>query len=130
MVKYALVALLALHGIIHEFGFGATWRIGPAGTVSATPSLIPGLAPDGALAHVLGIIWLIALLAFLGAAFGLLTDGTWWRVATAAAAVVSLALCVAWWSDGKAGAVIDIRILVAIVVYTLATPAAALRGAS
>jgi hypothetical protein len=130
MVKYILVALLALHGIVHGFGFGATWRIGPAGSVSATPSLIPGLAPDGALAHVLGIIWLIALLAFVGAAFGLLTDGAWWRIAAAVAAVVSLALCIAWWSDGKAGAVIDIGILVAIVVYALASPAAAVRGAS
>ncbi|HEY0493625.1 MAG TPA: hypothetical protein VGD57_09170 [Candidatus Dormibacteraeota bacterium] len=130
MLRYILVALLALHGIVHGFGFGATWRIGPAGTVSATPSLIPGLAPDGPLAHVLGIFWLIALLAFLGAAFGLLTDGAWWRIAAAAAAVVSLALCVAWWSDGKAGAALDIGILVAIVVYTLAGPAAALRGAS
>jgi hypothetical protein len=130
MVKYILVALLALHGIVHGFGFGATWRIGPAGTVSATPSLIPGVAPDGTLAHVLGIIWLIALLAFVGAAFGLLTDGAWWRIAAAVAAVVSLALCIAWWNDGKAGAVIDIGILVAVVVYALASPAAALRGAS
>jgi hypothetical protein len=130
MAKYVLVVFLALHGLVHGLGFAATWNIGPVVAVSATPSLIPGLAPGGAPVQVLGVLWLVAMIAFAVAAFGLLTDRTWWRTGAATAAVVSLALCIAWWSDAKAGALIDIGILVLIVVSALPARHAAVGGAS
>lgn len=130
MRKFVFVVFLALHGLVHGLGFAATWMIGPAVAVSATPSLIPGLAPGGAAVQVLGVLWLVALIAFAAAAFGLLTDRGWWRSAAAAAALVSLALCVAWWSDAKAGALIDIGILVLIAVSALPARHAAVGGAS
>jgi hypothetical protein len=130
MVKYVLVVFLALHGLVHWLGFAATWKIGPVVAVSATPSLIPGLAPSGAPVQVLGVIWLIALIAFAAAAYGLLADRTWWRSAAATAAVVSLALCIAWWSDAKAGAVIDIGILFLVAASALPARHAAVGGAS
>jgi hypothetical protein len=125
MIKYGLVALLALHGLVHELGFAATWKFGPAAAVSAKPSLMPGITAGGAPAHVLGAVWLIALLAFVAAAFGVLTDSSWWRIVAAAAAVISLGVCIAWWSDAKAGAAIDIGILIVLAVSALAIPAAA-----
>jgi hypothetical protein len=128
--KYLLVLFLALHGLVHGLGFAATWKIGAPVAVSATPSLIPGLAPGGPAVQVLGVLWLVALIAFATAAFGLLTNRTWWRTAAATAAVVSLALCVAWWSDAKAGVVIDIGILVLIAVSALPRRHAAVGGAS
>jgi hypothetical protein len=130
MGKYLLVVSLALHGAVHGLGFAATWKLGPAVAVSATPALIPGLAPGGMPVQVLGVLWLVALIAFALAAFGLLTDRPWWRTVAATAAVVSLALCVAWWSDAKAGALIDIGILVLIVVSALPARHAAVGGAS
>jgi hypothetical protein len=128
--KYVLVVFLALHGLVHALGFAATWRIGPAVAVSAMPSLIPGLALGGVPVQVLGVLWLVALIAFAWAAFGLLNAHTWWRTVAATAAVLSLALCVAWWSDAKAGALIDIGILVLIVVSALPARHPAVGGAS
>ena len=128
MGKYVLVVFLALHGLVHGLGFAATWKLGPAIAVSATPSLIPGLAPGGVPVQVLGVLWLLAAIALAGAAFGLLTDRLWWRNVAASAAVVSLALCVAWWSDAKAGALIDIGILVLIAVSALPARHAAVGG--
>ena len=123
--RYLLVAFLALHGLVHVLGFSATWRIGPTGTVSAAPSLLPAVASGGAPAHLLGIMWLAASIAFIAAALGLMGDAAWWRTATAAAALVSLGLSVAWWTDAKAGALIDVAILVMIVASALSSPAAA-----
>ena len=130
VAKYVLVVLLALHGLVHGLGFAATWKIGPVVAVSATPSLVPGLVPGGAPVQVLGVLWLVALIAFAAAAFGLLTDRTWWRSVAVTAAVVSLALCIAWWSDAKAGAVIDIGILFLIAASALPARHAAVGGAS
>jgi hypothetical protein len=36
--RYLIGALIALHGLIHAIGFSATWSLGKATVVSATPT--------------------------------------------------------------------------------------------
>jgi hypothetical protein len=116
-ILVAIVALLlALHGLVHVMGMTATWQVGPAGTVSASPGLVPAISAGTPPAKVLGVLWLIAMAGFIAASAGLLAHLPWWRPAAAAACVVSLALSIAWWSDAKAGAFIDVAILAGLVV--------------
>jgi hypothetical protein len=57
---------------------------------------------------------------------GLIIQAAWWRRTAETAAVLSLALCVAWWNDAKAGAFIDIAILIGLVATATFAPGARL----
>ena len=116
MIWVYLVALLfALHGLVHTLGLTATWQIGPAGTVSASPELAPAITAGSPQAKLLGVLWLIAMTGFVAASAGLMAHEPWWRTVAAAAAVGSLALCIAWWSDAKVGVIIDVAILAGLI---------------
>ena len=112
---YLLAALFALHGLVHAMGLTATWQVGPAGTVSASPGLVPAISAGSRQAKILGVLWLIAMAGFIAASAALVAHGPWWRTVAAAAALTSLALCIAWWRDAKVGAFIDVAILVALI---------------
>ena len=116
MIWVYLVALLfALHGLVHTLGLTATWQIGPARTVSASPELAPAITAGSPQAKLLGVLWLIAMTGFVAASAGLMAHEPWWRTVAAAAAVGSLALCIAWWSDAKVGVIIDVAILAGLI---------------
>ena len=116
---YLVALLLALHGLVHGLGLTATWQVGPAGTVSASPGLVPAISAGTPQAKVLGVLWLLALAGFIAASAGLVAYLPWWRPVAAAACVVSLALSIAWWSDAKVGALIDVAILAGLIVTVL-----------
>lgn len=125
MWKYVVAAVFLLHGLIHALGFTATWRIGSVAAVSSTPTLFVGLSAGSVPVRILGVVWLAALVGFVLSAVGLVGDFTWWRPLATASVVVSLALCLAWWNDAKAGVVIDVAILVGLAVTAwVARPAA------
>ena len=116
--RFLIAALLGLHGLIHLIGSAATWRLGQPTVVSAVPGYPAGLAVGGVPARALGVLWLVATLGFLLAAVGLASETSWWRGLGAAAAVLSLLLCLAWWNDAKAGAIIDVAILIGLAIAT------------
>jgi hypothetical protein len=116
--RYLVGALIALHGLIHAIGFSATWNLGKATVVSATPTYPSGLATGATSVRVLGVLWVVAMVAFLAAAVGVVTVAPWWKGLAGGAAVLSLLLCLAWWNDAKAGVVIDLLILVGLVIAT------------
>lgn len=125
VVRLLVAALLALHGLIHALGFTATWHIGSAGAVAPTPNLITGITDGSGAAKTLGLLWLLPLAGFVVAAAGLAWGTSWWKVLAAASAVVSVALCIAWFNDAKFGLVIDIVILLALIAMALAGRSAA-----
>lgn len=115
MWLYLVAVFFALHGLVHALGLTATWQVGPAGTVSASPELVPAISAGSPQAKLLGVLWLIAMVSFVGASATLLAHVPWWRTVAVAAALVSLALCIAWWRDAKVGAFIDVAILAGLV---------------
>jgi hypothetical protein len=89
-MRYLLVALLALHGLLHLLGL--QWG------------------------KVVGSVWVIASLALLAAAALLLAhDHRWWMVA-AAALVFSQALIASAWSTARAGTVLNLLLAVPVIV--------------
>ena len=120
--RYLIIAFLALHGQVHLIGVVAAWRLdqasGVASGVASTPTFPAGLAAGSPVVLAVGAAWLVALAAFLAAAVGLALRQSWWRAMTVAAALVSLAVCLAWWNDAWIGVLIDVGILVGLAIST------------
>ncbi|MBV8445288.1 MAG: hypothetical protein JOZ92_05160, partial [Candidatus Dormibacteraeota bacterium] len=125
-IRFLPAGLLLAHGLIHILGFLATWHIATGGTIASTPYVgvyTPGEAP----VLFLGVVWLVAAIAFVASATALVTRRTWWPQMTAASALVSLVLCSLWWRDAMVGLVVNLA-LVAFMAFTIGRPS--LRRAS
>ena len=118
---YPVAVLFTLHGLVRAMGLTATWQVGPSGTVAASPGLLPAISAGTPQAKVLGVLWLIAMAGFIAASAGLIAQLPWWRPVAAAACVVSLALSIAWWKDAKAGAFLDVAILIGLIATAWVT---------
>lgn len=117
--RWLVVALFALHGMVHLVGFNATWGLGASG-VGSVPTFPAGLTAGSPVVLALGVLWLVAMAAFLAAAVGLILHAAWWRGVAAGAAALSLLLCVAWWGDALVGVLINVAILAGLAIQAWA----------
>ena len=102
-MKYILVAVLLLHGLIHFLGTAKAF-----GWASVT-QLSKGISKP------VGLLWLITALLFMVSVILLLSkNGTWW-IACMAAIVLSQVLIAISWSDAKYGTVINVVVLLVAV---------------
>lgn len=116
-MRIALAVLLALHGIAHLVGFLVPWRlVEPEDMVYETTLLAGRLDVGEAGIKALGVVWLLAAMAFLVAAFGAWTARGWWVPLTAGLAALSLLLSVLHWPDARVGVLVNAAILLALVV--------------
>lgn len=112
MLKWLLVAILSLHGLIHIMG--GVNELGIAkieGLSGKTLFTIPS-----SLQLILGVLWLIAVALFFIAAFGLVTNQQWWRSAVIIAVIVSQILIIIWWPDAKVGTIANGLIILGLVL--------------
>lgn len=113
---HILVGLsLLIHGVAHLAGLVSAWSLMPA-TVPPMTVLAGGrleLGPTGT--RILGLLWLLLAVSFAIAGVAAMLRSDWWVRITLAAAAASLLLCAAAWSEAKAGAVIDVAILVLLI---------------
>jgi hypothetical protein len=66
-----------------------------------------------------GLLWLVALIGFIGAAVGLLQRQEWWGAVAVASSVISIAAIVPWWNTITPSArlsplVADVVVLIAL----------------
>jgi hypothetical protein len=111
-MTYVLAAIVGLHGLVHALGFVSSWRLAPVPLM--TPTLLARIDPDGPLMHAIGLLWLLPIAGFVIGGIGIAMDVPL-KTLLVASALLSLALCVAWWSDAKVGAIIDVAILLALI---------------
>jgi hypothetical protein len=112
-MKIAIVALLALHGLIHAMGFAGAWGLAQLEGASRVPTNLITARPDDPIVRVLALVWLLALIAFLVAAYLLLVDSPAWRPVAVAAVVVSMVPVALWLRDAPMGAVANVLVLAA-----------------
>jgi hypothetical protein len=113
MWRYAVAAFFAAHGFAHLVGFQGSWGLGQfSGNVKA-PSLLSGI--DTATLKVIGVLWLIGLLAFLVAAGGVALKTSWVKAVAGTAASFSLVISLAWWPGAWVGVVINVAILAVLI---------------
>jgi hypothetical protein len=112
-MKLAIILLLTFHGLIHAMGFAGTWDLAEF-EASRTPTNFVSAEAGSSTARWLGILWMLALIAFLIAALLLLTGSPAWRPAALAAASISMIPVVLWWQNAPMGAVANGLVVVAV----------------
>jgi hypothetical protein len=111
-MRIATAIVLVFHGLIHLLGFLKPWKIAAVPQLSGR-AIMP--LSEGAF-RVVGVLWLIAALAFVGAAMLRLMDHeSWWMIA-APAIVLSQMLIVLQWSDARAGTVANVLLALGVAV--------------
>lgn len=115
-MRIAIVALLAIHGLIHAMGFAGAWGLAEFQGSSPVPTNLLKAQPHDGLVRILGTVWLLAMLAFLVAAVLLATNNASWRPTAAVAAAVSMVLVVLWWRDAPLGALANALVVTAVIL--------------
>jgi hypothetical protein len=123
MLQLVLVVLIGAHGIGHIVFLVSLLGLADWGQ----PAHSWLLTSDG-LAKLAGsVLWLVALIGFCAAAYGLATQQSWWRNAAVIAAVVSIVGLILFWtspltSPALSAFVFDAVVLFALVVLHLPGP--------
>ena len=115
-MKYALVALLVIHGLIHAIGFAGAFNLAEFEGGSKTPTNFVTADIGTPTLKILGALWMVALVAFLLAATLLLMDSASWRPAAVAAALISMVPIAMWWQVSPMGAVANALVIAAVVI--------------
>jgi hypothetical protein len=117
-MRIALAVLLALHGIAHMVGFIGSWHLNPAAGIPYKTTLLAGHVDVGDVGiRSMGILWLLAAIAFLVAAAGTALGTQWWVKTVAVVATVSLALTVLQWPEARIGLFVNLAILGALAAF-------------
>ncbi len=78
------------------------------------------LLGEGGLAKIVGIvIWLVALLGFLAAAFGIFREAAWWQTAAIVSAVISTVGLVLFWSKPATSPAISALVFNLLILISL-----------
>ena len=106
-MKYAVTALLFVHGLITLLGFVKAFDMFPVAQLQ-TPISQPA-----------GLLWLTAALLLMVGGVALLLGAQWWWAPAALGVVLSQILIFGAWSDAKAGTIANVILLIPIVVAAL-----------
>ena len=110
-MRVALAALLIAHGVAHLVGFVVPWKFISTAEVPYRTTILGGVADLGdAGARALGVVWLVAALAFVLLA-GAVLDGWNVRLWTFAILALSIVLCVVGWPKARIGLVVNVVLL-------------------
>jgi hypothetical protein len=112
-MRFVLAFLLAAHGVAHLVGFISSWQLATLAELPYKTSVFSGRLDVGdAGIRMVGVLWLLAALAFLVAAFAVAADTGWAIRFTRAVAIASLMLCVVGWPDARIGVVVNAGLVV------------------
>ena len=111
MFVYLMSALLIVHGLVHILGFLIFFEIMEVDTLKYTTRVLWGRINVGKIGiRLLGVVWLLVMVAFIAAGIGLLVSAPWWISLTLGAAAVSTVLCLLGMPDTVFGLLINIII--------------------
>jgi hypothetical protein len=116
-MRLVLAALMAMHGVAHLVGFAGAWQLAPAKEIPYKTTVLAGHAQLGDVGiRVMGILWLLAALAFIAAAGGAVFNARWWINAALIVTAVSLAMTIVEWPEARLGLVVNVAILAALLL--------------
>lgn len=90
LLRYIIAMVLIGHGIGHVMGFLEAWTTVSVGFSNQPWLLSSGITIDSPVGRAFGLLWLVAMIGFVGAGLGLLFHQAWWQPLAIAAAVISL----------------------------------------
>ena len=116
-MRFVLAFLLVAHGIAHLVGFVSSWKVATLAEVPYKTTVFSGHLDVGdAGIRVMGLLWLLAALAFLITAVGVATETGWAVRFTLVAVIASLLLCVAGWPDARIGVAVNVGLLLLLAI--------------
>lgn len=115
MLRVILSLVIAAHGIGHVL-----FLVPLLGAVDWGQSTRSWLFTDASTARIIGsILWIMALIGFGAAVYGLLSQQPWWRSAAVIAAVVSTGGLLVFWASPVTSPVVAALIVDAVIVGAL-----------
>lgn len=118
LLLYLVVLGLAIHGLIHLMGFVAYWPLGKLAELPYKTTLLEGRWAVGHTGmRLFSLLWLAAAAGFVLAALGLLLSWDGWQALLLATTLLSLLVTVLDWAAAYRGAMIDVTILAALVIW-------------
>jgi len=116
-MRIAIAILMAIHGVAHLPGFVAPWRLATLEGMPYRTTALSGAVEIGdAGVRAVGVLWLLAAIAFWVAAAGAALDTRWWGTLALGAALASMMLCVIGWPDARIGLPVNLLIVTALVL--------------
>ena len=113
-MRFALSALLLAHGVAHLVGFAVPWKLLSSAEVPYRTTILGGVIDVGDPGvRTLGVVWLIAALAFILLA-GAVLAGWNVRLWTFAMLALSMVLCVVGWPEARIGLVVNAVLLIVL----------------
>ncbi len=120
MWRIVLAAPLLVHGLAHISGFITSWTTKDAGFKKRPWIFTTGVELERGIGRAFGILWLIAMIGFIGTAIGVLFRQDWWIQLAIGASATSLVVIVPWWNTvppgAKVGAVFDLVVVVGLLL--------------
>jgi hypothetical protein len=116
-MRYALAMLLLVHGFAHTVGFVVPWKIA---SLEEAPYKTTILYDKLDLGHIgirlMGLLWLLAAIAFFAAGALVIARIGMWQPLTLGVAVWSLILCVLGLPESRIGIAVNVVILVFVIM--------------
>jgi len=107
--------LFVVHGFAHLVGFVVPWRLVKMEEMPYKTTLLNDSIDVGHKGiRIIGLLWLLAAIAFLGVGAGILTRWEKWVDTTLIVAGVSTILCILSWPKASIGLFINVVILIFI----------------
>jgi hypothetical protein len=122
LVRYLITIGLLAHGVGHLLFLANSWGYWKGGEAGRSWLFSGVLGVGQAVEGLLGLLWLIPLIGFVGVSWGYFTHQGWWPQLALASAAVSLAIIVLWWGGlvtGSAFFALAFDIIVLVVVFRL-----------
>jgi hypothetical protein len=116
-MRFVLAFLLFAHGVAHLVGFVSSWKLATLAEVPYKTTVFLGRVDVGDVGiRMMGVLWLLAALAFLVAAIAVATETGWAVRFTLAAVIGSLILCVVGWPDARIGVAVNVGLALLLAV--------------
>ena len=116
-MRFVLAFVLVAHGVAHLVGFVSSWKLATVAEVPYKTTIFSGRVDVGdAGIRVMGVLWLLAALAFLVAAIAVATETGWAVRFTLAAVIASLILCVVGWPDARIGVAVNLGLTLLLAI--------------
>jgi hypothetical protein len=113
-MRFVFAALLIAHGVAHLVGFVVPWKLVSTAEVPYRTTILGGVADLGdAGMRAVGVVWLVAALAFVLLAGAVLAG---WNVKLWVFAMLALSsvLCIVGWPEARVGLVVNAVLLAAL----------------
>ncbi len=111
-MRIALAVLFFVHALAHLPGFVVPWRLATLEEMPYKTTLLDGRLDVGdAGIRLVGLLWLVAALAFVAAGVGLLLGAAWWGPLSWASVVLSLILSALGWPEARLGLALNVVIV-------------------